>query len=150
MEQGIGDHAGGIIGLLALIEEHRTAVEYDLIALGLRLRDVGTERFTWHDLFVVVHQSPRSSALFRAINPDEYAWGVAEQVMAQAADALNVLVWFKTKDGQKGRNQPDRIPRPGVQPKQSKRHVKATAMPVDELRRRLGMSEERRPVDLTT
>jgi hypothetical protein len=38
--------------------------------LGLRLDWLGTVRLSWRDLWVIVQQSPRTSALFKARNPD--------------------------------------------------------------------------------
>src|SRR5699024_8611144 len=134
-----------MISLLALIEEHREAIEADLIDRGLRLRDVGGKSFTWRDLLVIVRQSKRDSALFRAMHPNEHQWGVTELLQAQTVDLLSLLVWFKTKDGQKGRNRPDPVPRPGVEPRVKKRHVKGEALPIDQLRKRLGMSERHGP-----
>lgn len=53
------------------------------------------------------------STLHRRLNPD-WQWGLPEQLAAAAVDALHLLFWAKTKDGQKGRNRPRQIPRPGV------------------------------------
>jgi hypothetical protein len=91
-------------------------VEFDLISMGLRLRDIGTEALTWRDLFVIVRQLPESSALARAIAGPDGEWGLQEQLLAGVLDKVRVLVWQNTADGHKGLRQPPPIPRPGVAP----------------------------------
>lgn len=82
----------------------------------------------------------------RSMHPDHYAWDTNSMVTAQAVDALNLLVWFKTKDGSKGRNRPEPLPRPGVEPSNKSRHVKGDVMPFDELKRRLKL-RQKQPVN---
>lgn len=88
-----------------------------MIKHGLRLRDLGTERLSWRDLWVIVtQQDPAQSAVHRALNPDDAPWNMHTFLLAETVDTLRTLVWFKTKDGQKGRNRPKPIPRPGYRP----------------------------------
>jgi hypothetical protein len=54
---------GGIAGLGQLVREHRGALSRDLIEHGLRLRDLGGERFDWSDLRDFVAYTPLDSAL---------------------------------------------------------------------------------------
>lgn len=58
--------------LVDIIDEHKTAVEYDLIHCGLRLRDFPDRGVTWGDLLALVEQAQPGTALFRAIreHPD--------------------------------------------------------------------------------
>lgn len=105
--------AGGILSLAALIERYPQAIKADLIDRGLRLRDLGTEALTWDDLNAVLTCLLPDAALARAINP-QWVWGLPEMLAADIADSLRWLVWAKTKDAAKGRNQPKPIPRPGV------------------------------------
>ncbi|WP_216395533.1 DUF5361 domain-containing protein [Arcanobacterium phocae] len=50
---------------------------------------------------------------------DKYTdWQDTEYLLAVVIDQLNWLIWSKTADGQKGRNRPEPIPRPGVKPDQ--------------------------------
>lgn len=114
MERALGDLAGGILSLDVLIQEHSEAIEYDLISMGLRLRQLGTAELTWRDLKVIIQHGPAQSALARAMYPD-HGWGLSEQLQAALLDKANWLVWAKTKDGQSGRNRPKPIPRPGVE-----------------------------------
>ncbi|MFD8618262.1 hypothetical protein [Streptomyces sp. NPDC059513] len=123
-----------ILILVNLIDEHEEALAYDCIALGLRLRDVGSEDFTWGDLWTIVLQSPRSSALYRAMNPDEYAWGIEEQLLAAAVDALNVANWQRGQG--KKKDFPAPIPRPGVEAPDNK--FGKEALPMDEMTDWLG------------
>jgi hypothetical protein len=108
---------GGIFGLIDLLAEHGEAVEYDLIRAGLRLDDLGTERLSWRELKVVVRNTPANeSALRRAQSPEDSPWTATTLLLAEAVDALRTLAWMKTKDGQKNRNRPQPIPRPGHRP----------------------------------
>ena len=54
---------------------------------------------------------------------DASPWGLAEQLLAQIVDNQNIQIWFKTKDGEKGRNRPKPIPRPGVDPDQDVKRI---------------------------
>ena len=107
--------------------------------LGLRLDDLGTRALSWRDLWVVVHQAPTSSALYRSVNPEAYGWGLAEQLQAAGVDALRWLVWAKTKDGAAGRNRPQPIPRPGVTPpREVTRHGGNAGLPIEQMADWLG------------
>ncbi|WP_228794721.1 DUF5361 domain-containing protein, partial [Nocardia cyriacigeorgica] len=110
---------GGILSLCSLIEEHGEAIEYDLISLGLRLRDLGSDSLSWRDLKVIVQQSPRESAIARSVNPEVSMWGIDQQLMAELVDVAHWLKWSKTKGATQKPPQgmPDPIPRPGVGPK---------------------------------
>lgn len=105
---------GGILGLLKLVEEHSEAVEYDLIRMGLRLRNAGTSGFNWRDLWVVVRNLGRDTVTFAAIHADDDsvdpAWGVSEYLLAAAVDALNFRLY--QAGGGKGQK-PKPVPRPG-------------------------------------
>lgn len=122
-----------IIGLLGFIEKYGEAIEYDCITLGLRLRNVGTDDFTWGDLLAIVQQSPRSSALGRALHPDESVWGMQEQLLALIADYISVGNWQRSQG--KKKDYPKPIPRPGVE--QDKKFG-ADALPMDEMASWLG------------
>jgi hypothetical protein len=119
-----------------------TAIEYDLIALGLRLRWLGTEQLTWRDLKVVVTHSDSRSAQFRAAYPDLEVWGVPEQLLARAVEALERLWWAKTKDAKHGRNKPEPIYRPGVARAQEDSNIGSpeTALTIEEMDAWLGWS----------
>lgn len=89
-------------------------------------------------LCVAMIQQPESW-VHRAMNPD-WMWGdPARQAQALATDYLATLVWFKTKDGAKGRNQPKPFPRPGVKGYHTpgSASAKNDGVDMDELDRRL-------------
>lgn len=88
----------------------RQAVEYDLISLGLRLRDAGSKRLSWRDLYVIVNECPPTSAVARHLDPDGYEWGLSQHLQALTVDALQVLAWQNSGKGPP----PQPFPRPGV------------------------------------
>jgi hypothetical protein len=107
----VAGHRGGILSLLELIDEHGEALQYDLIERQLRLQDLGLPHFTWFDLKVLVRFLPPSSALYRELQPEAEAWGLTEQLLASATDALNLANW--QRGGGKGAR-PKPIKRPGI------------------------------------
>ena len=119
---------GGIVGLVQLIDEHGPAVEYDLIKLGLRLRQLGTEWLTWRDLLVIVQHAGNDTSLYMAMHPDAAAWNLSEHLLAVIADAVIAGNWMQSKDGQRNRNRPKPIPRPGVEPENKRFGGKAESM----------------------
>jgi hypothetical protein len=127
---------GGIRSLLGLIRQHREAIEYDLIGLGLRLDDRGTRGLSWRDLLVIIRRSPRTSALSRAQFPEDSEWGLPEQLLAAIFDALQAGNWQRG-NGQ-GRK-PEQLPRPGVTPERKRRG--GEPIPLDEMRKWLGWDE---------
>jgi hypothetical protein len=67
---------------------------------------------------VIIKHLPRGSALVRELDGDDHPWGLTEQLLAAAVDALNGANW--QRGGGKLRDKPKPIPRPGVeQPKSS-------------------------------
>lgn len=79
------------------------------------MRDLGTDRLTYRDLLVFVRQLPATSALYRAIHPDEWQWAsLQNHLLAATVDALNVANW---QLGERRRSDyPEPISRPGVEP----------------------------------
>lgn len=67
------------------------------------------------------------------------AWDLNNQLSALIADYLRILVWFKTKDGQKGRNFPKPIERPGIEDDSKKIVGKGTKINAVDLAAILGM-----------
>src|SRR5699024_12634193 len=87
VERQILDGAGGILSLLSLVDEHSEALEFDLIRLGLRLRDCPSPEFNWRDLWVVCRRLGRDSELYKSTNPDdETSWTVTAYLLAMVAD----------------------------------------------------------------
>lgn len=109
MEGRVGCVAGGIRGLDRLLSEHGESIEYDLICLGLRLHDLGTEALSWRDLRIILSQQPHTSAFARATHGDDAEWGLSEQLLAAAVNELRWLHWAQTKGAGKASN---RAPEP--------------------------------------
>lgn len=65
---------GGIGKLRRLIAEHSSAVEYELIKVGLRLDHLGTPWLTWRDLKVIMKHLPTDSSVNRELNPKTWQW----------------------------------------------------------------------------
>jgi hypothetical protein len=70
----------------------------------------------WADMYALFVASPPYTALHHAFNEK---WTLTDHILVTALDRLNTLLWTKTKDAHKKppRNQPKRIPRPGVDEK---------------------------------
>lgn len=112
---------GGIRSLNRLLDEFRVEIEYELIRLGLRLRNVGMPGLNLRDLWVIVSHPAKDGPLFQAMAGQAYTdWTVGDYLLAELVDVAHWLQWAKTEDGQKGRNFPARVPRPG----EGKRHTK--------------------------
>lgn len=124
----LGGHRGGIEGLLQLIDEHGEALEYDLIRLGLRLDDLGTERLSWRDLLVIVQHSPRDSALARDLLGDDALWGVTEHLLASLLDAVQMGNW--QRGGKPHAPKPKPVRRPGA--RGQVRHFGADPIPISQ------------------
>ncbi|MFC9768482.1 DUF5361 domain-containing protein [Rhodococcus jostii] len=125
--------------LLALMDEHREAIESDLLDRGLRLSRLGTPDLLWSELKSVVKRALGDpySALFRSVDPDSAGWGKRELLLAELIDTARWLKWAKTPDGQRNLRHPKPIPRPGVE----KPEVLGTdAVPIDEMDTWLGWS----------
>lgn len=118
MAGGVTGDAGGIGGLLD-DDRRLEAVEFKLIELGLRLRNVGEADLDWRDVLLVN----------ASLGPDP-AWSGTDLLLAAAVDALNLLVWQNTEDGSKGTNRPPRIPRPGVEEEEDDRVTTFGSSPV--------------------
>lgn len=141
---------GGIAGLVQILEDHGPAIEYDLIKLGLRLRQLGTDLLSWRDLLVIVQHSGHDTSLNVSMHPDAAPWKLGEHLLAVIADAVIAGNWMQSKDGQKNRNRPKPIPRPGVEPESKKFGGRAESM--DSIREWLGwgsppLEKPKRPRD---
>lgn len=90
---------------------------------------------SWADLRDLIQYQPATSALYRAMHPDEAPWGLSEHLLAVIADAVIAGNWMQSKDGQRNRNRPKPIKRPGVE--QDKKFG-GKAEPVDTIRDWLG------------
>lgn len=76
---------------------------------------------------------PDDAAVWRTLD-ERNRWPVSAYLIAAVVDQLNLIIWTKTKDGEKGRNRPTPIPRPGVEEKTKNRDSEVQAMDLDELK----------------
>lgn len=145
MAEGCRYRSGGILGLLALLEDERKgrAIRADLLDKGLRLRWLcdGIHDFNWRDLLDIVTESSRLSALYRALHPEDWYWSQEAMLLALVSDRLAILAWQKTENGRKGIKEPEPYPRPGIKP--SVRTVKGSAMPMNQVHDRLAQLRAR-------
>lgn len=91
----------------------------------MRLRDLSYEgTFTYADLWCLLQTLPPGHRLHNIYNhPDQEPhdkWDLTNMLLASSVDALNTLIWQKTKNGQKGKKPPRPIPRPGVKDDQDR------------------------------
>ena len=82
----------------------------------------------------MVRQGGTDTALYRAMNPEDWQWTLESLLIAEVADSLAVANWQRS-DGKK-RDYPKPIPRPGVEP-DSTTYGKG-AIPIDEMADWLG------------
>lgn len=144
-ERDCGIDVGKIASIQRLIEKHSDAVEFDLIKLGLRLRDCPSESFNWRDLWVIVTNAPQDSSTFSAVNTDAAGWTKTNMLLADIADATSWLVWAKTKAASKGGTPPDRIPRPGVKRNLPRDGSKVKPAPLQRIREVYGITKKEDP-----
>lgn len=130
-----------ILSLLKLIEEHGSALEADLINAGLRLRHCPSTDFNWRDLWVFVAHSRPDSNLYVATRESEAGWDRGTMLLADLVDAANWLVWSKTKAAQDGSSPPDRIPRPGVKPREVRKGSRVKAVPAQRIKEIYGLEK---------
>lgn len=125
----VRDVDGGILGLLDLLAEHRGAIDYDCLTLGLDINDLGTDRFPWSRLRAIVVYASETSALARSVHGSRASWSTTNHLLASVLDALNVANWQRT--GRKG-NRPKPTPRPGDEPSKNERRFGTASMPLDQ------------------
>ena len=127
--------------LARLVVNERDALRADLRRyFGVRLDDffAGVESLADVCAFAWECQYIEGSALRRALLGDDSDWTTTNQLLALVADHSAIANWFQTKDGQKGKNRPKQIPRPGVRDEEETTYGKGTSMSMDEARKWLG------------
>lgn len=138
MARACRDGAGGIAGLVDLIEQHGEAIDADLRHYypGTTLGDLFTGRLTFRQLAALIRNLPGDgTAVWRShrraikdgaepvkvVEPPADYWTPDRMLLAGIDDTLRVLAWQNTADGRKGRNYPTPIPRPGVEAPNTKK-----------------------------
>lgn len=95
MAERLHCEAGGIAGLLDLVDEHQEAIEYELLLIGRHLDELGTPALSWRDLYVLVRRWQRTpgNAFAAAVHGSEVpSW--MEQVLALVVDALQGIAFI--------------------------------------------------------
>lgn len=100
-----------MIGLLEFVDEHAEAVEFDLIGMGLRLRDFPSGALSWRDLLVICRQAPPGSAIARAVRQHPAQDPILD-FLRLIEFRVRVLAWMQSEDGVKGRNVPEPVAMP--------------------------------------
>lgn len=123
--------AGGILSLLDLPREYWEALESDLLRSGFTLSDI-PHKVTWRAIKARFEYASQGDALYQALHGDAAKWSDQEHLTAILVDLASLLVWFKTEDGQKNKNRPKRIPRPGVEEAEQGVSIGSGGVPVEE------------------
>lgn len=112
---------GGIAGLLDLIEEHRSAFEYDWRSrFGLPLRSVFRGEMTWREALALTRELYRDPASHVSAAVAEWAHPMSREafVLADVYDVMAKANFKNTRPYPRPTNQPKRSQRP--------RHSQAT------------------------
>jgi hypothetical protein len=72
----------------------------------------------------------------RAMSPEQAGWTTTSMLLAELVDTVHWLQWTKTRDGQRGRNMPARVPRPGTRVK-PRPGLKPKALPLSQVKKQL-------------
>lgn len=65
---------------------------------------------------MIIRHQPATSALTRALNPDDYGWNLPEQLLALGVDQLAIANWQRAGGKKSKLPYPKPIERPGVRP----------------------------------
>lgn len=106
-----------MISLAALVEKHGEAIDHDLWThTGHRLHELG-DALDWASLYLFIQGLGVDSALYRAENPDRYAWdsGIAlTWMVADLIDCVNAFRYEYACSVSKNKpRKPEPYPRPG-------------------------------------
>ena len=118
-----------------LLEEHGSAIDYDLLTLtSFSIGDIGTA-LPWHRFQNFVRHLPAGSALYRELEPDQALWSDGLRTADVLADIFDLLQSFKgTYVNANSKNRKSRnlkpYPRPWLKPKT--RHIGKDPIPISE------------------
>lgn len=82
-----------MISLFALVQAYPSQIEYDLIRLGLRLRQWPDGGLSWRDLVVIVKHCPPDSALRQALPESGPSPTDTPQLLRDIEHGIRVLQW---------------------------------------------------------
>lgn len=125
---------GGIISLAKFVEEHREALDADLLTTGFEVEDIGCA-LSWGALGSFIKHLPPDSAVIREIHPEESAWATTVKTNSILADIYDVLSAINANLTAIGSGKPAKrvkpYPRPGHKDEDTQ-HI-GTAVSVAEL-----------------
>lgn len=101
-----------------IMDKHGDSLEFCLIERGLRLRDVGSVEFTWHDLAVIVKTLGNGwgNELAVALHGERARWSVQDHMFTRIMNTVQWLAWTKSKGAQKNGKPPEPVYLPGCEP----------------------------------
>lgn len=117
------------------MDEHREAVNYDLIRVGYTVEDIGGA-LSWGALNDFIKKSGPESALVSEIYPEQAKWASIVKTNEILADLYDLIAYLRSElvyglSGKKSKK-PVLYKRPGRED-DKKRHIGRNALPVSEL-----------------
>ena len=100
--------------------------------MRLRWLDDPGQDFTLGDLSDFVQHASPDMAIYRALNPEESQWGIAEHLLASMLDFMVGTRWV---DGGKKGRKPKPIPRPGTTDKETRKITSKVTVAIDKMDR---------------
>ena len=137
VEQGSRETCGGILSLVRTIEEHREAIEYDLMAVtGHEIDDIGYA-MSWDAFGSFIKNLDYHSALFREMHPDSAVWADTIKTNAILADIYDMLATINANlnalGTRKAAKKPKPYPRPFKKDTENERQIGSGGLPPAEL-----------------
>lgn len=128
------DGRGGIVSLAKFVEEHREALDADLLRVGYEVEDIGCA-LSWGALGSFIKYLPQDGAVVREMHPEESTWATTVKTNSILADIYDMLVAINANLTAIGSGKPAKrirpYPRPGHKDEDTQ-HI-GTAVPVEEL-----------------
>lgn len=118
------------------MQEHREAVNADLMKRGYTLNDVGGV-LSWDALGDFISKTEPGSALSYELDPERAQWATIDGTNKILADIYDLLAAINhtlaVMATHKRQRKPEPYPRPGMK-KKEKRHVGSASIPVGEIK----------------
>ena len=138
MVGSVGGGPGGIGSLHGLIDKYAEAVGADLLTIGKRVDDIGSESFSWWDFKVWVSYRPPGSILHTAVHGEHYPFDI--RLLGYVVDLLRSANWQRAG---KQANRPKPIRWPWSSNEQTESF--GVAAPLEDVRDYLIMRNGRAP-----
>ena len=128
---------GGIAGLARFVQEHRKAIQSDLLKqTGYELEDVGCS-LSWDALDAFLQSMGPDSALVREISPETADWATRMKTNAILADIWDQLAVINANlvalGSRKPTKKPKPYPRPGKKKHDDEKRIGSGALPAYQL-----------------